>query len=245
MNEDESTKLRHHLRREVVQTWIWTAAVAVLVAAILVEHARGGELMDCEPQPVSGDGRHWAYRIIDGRECWYPGERGKPKDELRWTEAPSAPQQSGMLKQSEVEVSLPEPAPQQPGVVERSEVEDSPRKPILDLVAASPEPGIEGMPEKWRAAAADQLLAFTCCWPELPATVPLPQPGSGRTQEQPPAWPLILLPLALCAMWSIRKLKRGPSRRWSIQQWPSINTSFPKNKNIRAARRAAAGADGR
>jgi hypothetical protein len=177
MNEDESTKLRHHLRREVVQTWIWTAAVAVLVAAILVEHARGGELMDCEPQPVSGDGRHWAYRIIHGRECWYPGERGKPKDELRWTEAPSAPQQSGMLKQSEVEVSLPEPAPQQPGVVERSEVEDSPRKPILDLAAASPEPGIEGMPEKWRAAAADQLLAFTCCWPELPATVPLPQPG--------------------------------------------------------------------
>jgi hypothetical protein len=39
---------------------------------------------------VSGDGRHWAYRIVDGRECWYPGERGKPKDELRWTEAPSA-----------------------------------------------------------------------------------------------------------------------------------------------------------
>ena len=83
-------------------------------------------------------------------------------------------------------------------------------KPILDLAAASPEPGIEGMPEKWRAAAADQLLAFSCCWPELPATVPLPQPGTGRTQEQPPAWPLFLLPLALCAMWSIRKLKREP-----------------------------------
>ncbi len=79
MNEDESTKLLHHLRREVVQTWISTVAVAVLVAAILVEHARGGELVDCEPQPVSGDGRHWAYRIIDGRECWYPGERGKPR----------------------------------------------------------------------------------------------------------------------------------------------------------------------
>jgi hypothetical protein len=168
MNEDESTKLRHHLRREVVQTWIWTAAVAVLVAAILVEHARGGELMDCEPQPASGDGRHWAYRIIHGRECWYPGERGKPK--LRWTEAPSAPQQSGMLKQSEGEVSLPEPAPQQPGVVERSEVEGSPRKPILDLAAASPEPGIEGMPEEWRAAAP------TSC---------SPSPAAGRSCRRP------------------------------------------------------------
>jgi hypothetical protein len=46
MNEDESTKLLHHLRHEVVQTWISTVAVAVLVAAILVEHARGGELVD-------------------------------------------------------------------------------------------------------------------------------------------------------------------------------------------------------
>jgi hypothetical protein len=157
MNEDESTKLLHHLRREVVQTWISTVAVAVLVAAILVEHARGGELVDCEPQPVSGDGRHWAYRIIDGRECWYPGERGKPKDELRWTEAPSAPQQSGVLKQSEVEVSPPEPAPQQPGVVERSEVEGSPRKPTLDLEAASPEPDtIQAMPEEWRAGRQRQ-----------------------------------------------------------------------------------------
>jgi hypothetical protein len=78
-----------------------------------------------------------------------------------------APQQSGMLKQSEVEVSLPDPAPRQPGVVERSEVEGSPRKPILDLAAASPEPDIEEMPREWRGAAADQLLAFTCCWPEI------------------------------------------------------------------------------
>jgi hypothetical protein len=43
----------------MAQTWISIAAVAVLVAAILVDHARSGELMDCEPQRVSGDGRHW------------------------------------------------------------------------------------------------------------------------------------------------------------------------------------------
>ena len=40
MNEDESTKLRHHLRREVVQTWIWTVAVAVsLSLSILLSQA--------------------------------------------------------------------------------------------------------------------------------------------------------------------------------------------------------------
>jgi hypothetical protein len=62
------------------------------------------------------------------------------------------------------------------------------------------------MPKEWRAAAADQLLAFTCCWPELPEAVPLPQT---------PAWPLILLPLALCAMWSIRKLA-SKKLRWLL-----------------------------
>src|SRR5262245_18388122 len=171
----------------MAQTLISIAAVAVLVAAILVDHARGGELTDCKPQRVSGDGRHWAYRIIDGRECWYPGERGKPKGELRWSEATSAPQRSGVLEQAEVEGSPPEPR--------------------FDPAAESPKPGtIEVMPEEWRAAATDQLLAFTCCWPELPAAVPLAQPGPGRRQDQPPAWPLILLPLALCAIWLIRKL---------------------------------------
>jgi hypothetical protein len=38
----------------MAQTSISIAAVAVL--AIIVDHARGGELMDCEPQRVSADG---------------------------------------------------------------------------------------------------------------------------------------------------------------------------------------------
>jgi hypothetical protein len=211
MNEDESAKFRRNLRRAPVHTWTSTAALAVLVAAILVDHARGGELMDCEPQPVHGDGRHWAYRIIDGRECWYPGERGKPKGELRWAEATSVPQQSPVLEQPGVERDPPEPAPQRSGVVEQSEASPA---PAVDLAAASPEPDtINAMPEEWRSAAADELLAFTCCWPELPEAVPLPQPGLGRRQDQPPAWPLILLPLALCAMWSTRKLASNKLRR--------------------------------
>src|SRR5262245_6067974 len=124
----------------MAQTWISIAAVAVLVAAILLDHARGGELMDCEPQRVSVDGRHWAYRIIDGRECWYPGERGKPKGELRWSEAASAPQRSGVLEQAEVE--------------------GSPPSPTLALAAESRKPGTtEAIPGEWRAAAADQFGA--------------------------------------------------------------------------------------
>ena len=65
----------------------------------------------------------------------------------------------------------------------------------------------EELREEWRPTAADQLLAFTCCWPELPTAVSVPQPGPEGRQDQPPAWPLILLPLALCAMWS-KKLRQ-------------------------------------
>ena len=199
---DRTATLERKLRHAVVQTWMISTA-AVLVAAIPIEHARGGELMDCEPQRVRGDGRHWAYRIIDGRQCWYPGQRGKPKDELRWSEAPSATQESSALEQPDVEARAPAQAPQSRGVVEQAEVEAT----LPEPPAASPEPDINKvMPEEWRAAAADQLLAFTCCWPDLPTAVSVPQLGGDR-QDQPPAWPLILLPLGLCAMWS-KKLRR-------------------------------------
>jgi hypothetical protein len=56
----------------------------VVILSALNDHARGRDLVACEPQRVTGDGRHWAYRIVDGRECWYPGRPGKPKNKLFW-----------------------------------------------------------------------------------------------------------------------------------------------------------------
>src|SRR6516225_10178835 len=65
----------------MIRTW---ALFAVLISGALIDVARGGDLVECEPQRVTGDGHYWAYRIIDGRECWYPGRPGKPKNELYW-----------------------------------------------------------------------------------------------------------------------------------------------------------------
>ena len=53
----------------MIRTW---ALFAVLISGALIDVARGGDRVECEPQRVTDDGRHWAYRIIDGRECWYP-----------------------------------------------------------------------------------------------------------------------------------------------------------------------------
>jgi len=76
------------------------------------------------------------------------------------------------------------------------------------------------MPDEGRAAGADQLLAFTCCWPDLPTAVSVPQLGGGR-QDRPPAWPLILLPLGLCAVWSkkLRRLLAADFDRSSVSWW--------------------------
>ena len=156
------------------------ALIAVLISGALNDVARGGDLVECEPQRVTGDGRYRAYRIVDGRECWYPGQPGKPKNELFWGRGTTARQTVNQL----------EP---------KSETE--PSEPPSRLVAAPPEKPetIEATPEEWRATAADQLLAFTCCWPELERP---------QLTSELPAWPLALLPLGLYALWWIPRPRR-------------------------------------
>src|SRR5262249_2846270 len=128
----------------MIRTW---ALIAVLISGALIDVARGSDLVECEPQRVTDDGRHWAYRIIDGRECWYPGRPGNQTTGLCWVAGPPPP---GARR------------------VDRPGPEPVPSGPPSRLVAAPPEkPEIASMPAEWRATAADQLLAFTCCWPEL------------------------------------------------------------------------------
>src|SRR5262245_52185297 len=161
----------------MIRTW---ALIAVLISGALIDIARGGDLVECEPQRVTGDGHYWAYRIVDGRECWYPGRPGKPRNELFW----------GRGTTLSVRQTVDQP---------QAEAETEPAEPPSRLVAAPPEkPQIaEAMPAEWRATAADQLLAFTCCWPEL------------EEPARPPAWPLALLPLGLYPLWWIAKPRRG------------------------------------
>jgi hypothetical protein len=180
--------------------------IAVLMLGALSELACGGDLVECEPQRVTGDGQHWAYRIVDGRECWYRGRPGKPKNELFWHRG-NALLAEQTMDQSETE----------------SRTETEPSEPPSRLEAAPPQKpeATEALREDWRPTAADQLLAFTCCWPELPTAISVPQPGSGGRQDRPPAWPLILLPLALCAMWSkkLRRLLATDFGRSSVSSW--------------------------
>ena len=160
------------------------ALIVTVISGALIDLARGGDRVECELQRVTGDGHYGAYRIIDGRECWYPGRPGKPKNELYWGR--------GTIPSARQTVDQPEPEPE-------PETETVSSEPPSPLMAAPPEkPQIaEAMPAEWHATDADQLLAFTCCWPEL------------EEPARPPAWPLALLPLALYPLWWIAKPRRG------------------------------------
>jgi hypothetical protein len=115
------------------------AFIAVVILSALNEPARGGDVVACEPQRVTGDGRHWAYRIVDGRECWYPGRPGKPKNELFWDRGNS-------LSASQT-VDRPDP---------ELETDTEPSEPPSRLVAAAPQKPetTETTLKEWRPAAA-------------------------------------------------------------------------------------------
>jgi len=40
--------------------------------------------LECQAGPQAGDS-HWAWRLIDGRKCWYRGAPGMDKSLLHWS----------------------------------------------------------------------------------------------------------------------------------------------------------------
>ena len=59
-------------------------AVGIVVALAVPAHA-----IECQLSK-GARGYHWAWREIDGRRCWYEGERGMAKSELHWAAPPHA-----------------------------------------------------------------------------------------------------------------------------------------------------------
>ncbi len=59
-------------------------ATGTIVALAIPAHA-----IECQLSK-GAYGTHWAWREIDGRECWYEGERGMAKSELHWPTSPDA-----------------------------------------------------------------------------------------------------------------------------------------------------------
>lgn len=61
-----------------------------LAICILFVTAPAAQALECQASVQDGDG-HWAWRLIDGRKCWYKGAVGIDKSLLHWPVAEAEP----------------------------------------------------------------------------------------------------------------------------------------------------------
>jgi hypothetical protein len=101
-------------------------ALALLLATVTAAAAQQKQNCYSSPDPQVG-GPPWAWRMIDGRTCWYPGERKRAKHLLHWVwEEPIATKESATPTSpaAETELSTPISAPEQPEPLQSYSPED-------------------------------------------------------------------------------------------------------------------------
>ena len=77
------------------------ARISPLVIMLPIE-MQAAEAKQCSAAEPSKPQKHWSYRLIDGRKCWYEGETNFPKSLLQW------PEQTSALSPSSETESLPD-----------------------------------------------------------------------------------------------------------------------------------------
>jgi len=188
-----------------------TLVIGIILGTSLIAIAFAGEVADCQTgvqREGPGDVTYWSWRTIEGRQCWYRGDRWKPKHELRWPETmPASPAVGQAETDGRTELAGVDAAPNPPqtdGPTELTGLDAGPTGPT----------SIDNAPEEWRAKFADLLLANTCCWPELELTefqlMGNLELGDARpnVRAAQPLWPILFLPLALLATWHLLKGRR-------------------------------------
>jgi hypothetical protein len=56
---------------------------ALVLASILSVATNNAQAVECQAS-LSGGDSYWAWRLIDGRKCWYKGAPGMAKSLLHW-----------------------------------------------------------------------------------------------------------------------------------------------------------------
>jgi len=57
---------------------------------VLFASVNNVQAIECQTGVQGGDS-HWAWRLIDGRRCWYKGASGMDKSLLHWSAAEDTP----------------------------------------------------------------------------------------------------------------------------------------------------------
>jgi hypothetical protein len=121
--------------------------IIMWMAVLLVSSTSAHAVTICQSGKTEGGSGHWYWREIDNRKCWYQGTRYLPKNELIWSKAePRTTMPTNRLPDPVL------PVPEAPTII-APEPDDTQAKVDQIMVDVR--------------LNADQLLAFTCCWPEL------------------------------------------------------------------------------
>jgi hypothetical protein len=92
-----------------IQAISFVAFVArILPLGILLPvEMQAAEAKQCSAAEPSKPQKHWSYRLIDGRKCWYQGENNFPKSLLQWPDQASPLSAFGKAVPSPEEELLP------------------------------------------------------------------------------------------------------------------------------------------
>jgi hypothetical protein len=62
----------------------------LMIASAFMLCAATAQAVECRPAAPAHPIKHWSYRIIDGRQCWYEGNNMMSKSLLHWEATGSA-----------------------------------------------------------------------------------------------------------------------------------------------------------
>jgi hypothetical protein len=119
-------------------------ACAACIASLLPIGGPTAQAIECLAAAPSNAKKHWTYRLIDGRRCWYEGRHMISKSLLQW------PSQTPVAKQVPIAKQIP---------VAKADSGEAPIKILavrsnnaLDAQASVPDDS-DSFESRWRARA--------------------------------------------------------------------------------------------
>jgi hypothetical protein len=85
-----------------------TIARSTIALILFVLAPSAAAALECHSSALR-DNRHWSWRQVDGRRCWYPGLPGVSKSTLRWPKTSIPPSKD---RQTNARTAAPPPSSQ-------------------------------------------------------------------------------------------------------------------------------------
>jgi hypothetical protein len=86
--------------------------LALIVAVVALLEATAAEAAPIKCRTSAGhDGHHYAWRLIDGRKCWYRGRPGLAKSKLAWSVSKPRPARVRVASRAAPRIEVPQIAP--------------------------------------------------------------------------------------------------------------------------------------